>query len=1511
MYLKLLSRTFFFLSLSVFLNGQEETPLSGVINVYAAVVDIDECANTLIVDDPSGFESDMQVILIQMKGASINQDNDDDFGSIEDQGAAGLYEKNKIIAIDNNRITLERTLFNAYDPQSALQLVSMPVYENAITVDTVRAQPWDGSTGGIVAFQVQDQLRIDAPIDVTGQGFRGGEAVIVNSSCNFTIDPGNFAYPEGNWRAAPKGESIAEFVPAKEWGKGSQASGGGGGNDHNAGGGGGGNVTAGGMGGRNNAPGIFDCTGNHPGRGGKPLPNDVERIYMGGGGGAGHSNNTTEAISGGNGGGIVMIFAPAITRLNTGIYADGQSPGTGEGDGGGGAGAGGTIMLEVFNLPDNILMHAFGGNGASIDNRGQNRCMGPGGGGSGGRIMISLPISGPTPNFQVNGGQAGRTLNSSSCSTGSNGAEAGENGEVVTFSGFAESSDFFTPTAIQDQTTRALVCEGNPVLLQVETSGNNLTYQWQINRGSGFMNLNNDASFSGVRSRFLSIAETTPDILNAEFRLLIEDDCGQQLTSEIITVEVGEVPDVNFSLELDQLTLNVISVTPEDAEEYRWDFGDGNTSTERTPTHVYDQAGDYDVKLVVRNACGSDSLTQFIPARGSAPTADFTYSDTTGCLPVTVNFSNASTPDADSFQWNFQGGTPATATSTDPSVVYNMPGVYQVRLVVTDAFGTSDTLARTIRIVVPPKPEADFEFVLDGLNVTFDNLSENADRAEWDFGDGSTSTELSPVHDFPADGSYEVRLIAGNACGSDTTSTTIEVKAPPQAGFVVAQVNGCSPVQITFQSTSTGEIDRYAWSFQNGEPEFSTEENPTVTYNQSGAFEVVLVVSNEGGSTNAVQLVEVNLADPPVADFEGGLTDILTLSLKSTATEADSLYWIFGADTFAQIAADSFFSYTFPAPGSYQYGLIAKNQCGMDTLMAQVELDGIPQAEMTVEVDSGCAPLQVEISSPFFSPPLNQYLQGGGATGVDIASFEPDENGVVKGTVDASAGRDSIQIRLRVGSQYGSDTLILNIPIDIDPLPRAAFSFANTNNTVSFNNQSTDSDAFLWDFGDGSTSSSANPGHTYDSLGDYEVRLIAFNDCGQDTIIQSIRINNAPAAGFEIEREGDCAPIQFRLIDRSIGLIDTVYYEFVGPKVVPVEEENGLYEVMEAGELFITMVVENELGRDEVTQSLQLAGFPVADFSSFMDDLTVTFTDESSDADAVLWDFGDGSQSQDRNPVYAYAEEGEYVVSLIVRNGCGEDTLMRNITVGSPLVAKFTALNSFGCAPHLVQFRNRSTGNINAINWSFPGGSPASSTEMEPQVIYTNPGVYPVTLTVEGPLGTNSVTIEDFIRIVDFPDADFSYEVDGFQVRFTNLSMNAESYRWDFGDGSTSTAENPVHTYSRGGLFTVTLNASIATCGNSVTMNIPVMLSEVEDAFSSPDLKVFPNPARGVLFIETNQLDLFPIQLELISARGQLLERLEMSSSRQIDISRYPAGLYYLRLRNAERQWIGKLVHLR
>ncbi len=461
----LLIFTFFAVSETAF--GQT-TNISGVVNSYFKIIDVIPAKNCVRVSDPSGLSQNDKVMLVQMKGATINTTNNSSFGDVTSINNAGNYEINQVCRINEDSVFFSFTILNDYTPTGKVQLVRMPVFTNAIVTDSLKAAPWDNATGlgGVLAIQVVGELTLNAPVSALGAGFKGGSFVTSSGDCSTFFPANGFYYNANNsspQNGAFKGEGVYEITANNQsGGRGALANGGGGGNNHNNGGGGGANLTAGGAGGGNSSS--VGCQGNYNGQGGKALnAASGQKIYLGGGGGAGHANNTTVSTGGGNGGGIIFIQSGTIVGNDQKIISNGKSGGNTTGDGASGGGAGGTIIISASTYTGNLAIEANGGQGGNEDNELINgRCYGGGGGGSGGTIYFNNV---PPVIYIVNGGTAGSITNSLNCSSLINGipGDAGQSFTNYNFNASTTLANFcgiilpvklisFTAKNISDQT---------------------------------------------------------------------------------------------------------------------------------------------------------------------------------------------------------------------------------------------------------------------------------------------------------------------------------------------------------------------------------------------------------------------------------------------------------------------------------------------------------------------------------------------------------------------------------------------------------------------------------------------------------------------------------------------------------------------------------------------------------------------------------------------------------------------------------------------------------------------------------------------------------------------------------------------------------------------------------------------------------------------------------------------------------------------------------------------------
>jgi PKD repeat protein len=252
---------------------------------------------------------------------------------------------------------------------------------------------------------------------------------------------------------------------------------------------------------------------------------------------------------------------------------------------------------------------------------------------------------------------------------------------------------------------------------------------------------------------------------------------------------------------------------------YRWNFGDGGTSTAQNPTHTYTTLGTFDVVLTVSNANCSDSIVHQVSVLPKAPIADFdTIPD--GCEPVTISIKNTSLnteAPGTTYRWDFGDGSISTAKN--PEYSYFDPGIYRVELTVTGPGGTSSK-SQVVKVFASPRAYFEisptFVFVNDE-QVRAYNLSQGADSYLWEFGDGDTSKVKEPFHKYMEAGVYDVTLWAyknngnGNICTDKfVLSPGVTVEPAGEVRFsTVFTPNKDGPIEKTDLPTGGTEIDQF------------------------------------------------------------------------------------------------------------------------------------------------------------------------------------------------------------------------------------------------------------------------------------------------------------------------------------------------------------------------------------------------------------------------------------------------------------------------------------------------------------------------------------------------------------------------------------------------------------------------------------------------------------------------------------------------------------------------------
>ncbi|MEO1449191.1 MAG: PKD domain-containing protein, partial [Bacteroidota bacterium] len=494
-------------------------------------------------------------------------------------------------------------------------------------------------------------------------------------------------------------------------------------------------------------------------------------------------------------------------------------------------------------------------------------------------------------------------------------------------------------------------------------------------------------------------------------------------------------------------------------------------------------------------------------------------------------------------------------------------------------------------------------------------------------------------------------------------------------------------------------------------------------------------------------------------------------------------------------------------------------------------------AQFSADVVSGCSPLTVRFTD--------------NSTGTIHTWFWDFGNGNTSQFDDVIAvyttpGTYTVSLTVTDTVNGSSDTRTEVAYITVFSDPAADFTADSTSGcaplTVTFSDATIPGDGTLnswtWDYGDGTVGTGAPSTHVYTTAGTYTVTLVVEDDNGcQDTRIYNdlITVTDVANVDFTAAPQTACsAPLTVNF-NSTVTPAGSYTYQWDFGDGNGSTQANPNHTYLSNGDYTVTLTITDGSGCQEVVQkdnyviiNQPTAAFAAAD-SSVCSGRAVQFINNSVGADSYTWDFGDGNSSNATNPTHTYTVPGTYTVTLTANNsaGCSDFAVGSNIiTVFVAPAPSFSVSNNIGCdIPLLVSFTDNSVGNIIAWDWDFGNGN--FSTGQNPITTYTVPGSYTVSMAVTTSDGCQATeTIPDLV-LLQAPDADFiTGTTDGcapLTVPFFDQSVSPADpitgWLWNFGDGNFSTAQNPAHTYTVAGQYTVTLTVTTASgCTNTETL---------------------------------------------------------------------------------------------
>ena len=901
---------------------------------------------------------------------------------------------------------------------------------------------------------------------------------------------------------------------------------------------------------------------------------------------------------------------------------------------------------------------------------------------------------------------------------------------------------------------------------------------------------------------------------------------------------------------------------------WKWDLGNGTISYLQNPSTTYSASGSYPVKLIVTNTNGSDSIIQKFVVN-ALPVADFRASDTTGCFPLNVRFTDKSLSGSGTvttWSWDFGDGT--LSDKQNPVHTYTSAGSFTVVLNVTNSNGCSKSLARSSYINLQNGVKAGFSYTSPAgchapatVNFTNETVGTGTIKYSWDFGNGKTSAEENPVTMYDKAGGYTVKLIAVNSLGC--SDTLIKPNAV-NIGFVKADFARpdtiCAGTAFRLINTSTPSafVSSY-WDF--GDGTFSDSANPLKTYAAPGTYTVKLLT--DFGSCRDSISKPVNVLSQPAPAFSAvnnmGCSVPLTVTFRNTSNNGVSYLWNFGDGATSTLENPV---HTYTKAGSYTVSLTIKNAAGCPGAVIKENFVKTTGPKITALKNlpfKGCIPASVTTGAIINGNLLGSTYLWNFGDGTISTDSVPSHTYTVAGNYN---------IKLTYTTAEGcTDTLTVKNAVQVGNKPAAQFSADPRDvcavTPVTFTDLSSGAPAqtWLWNFGDGQTSIEQNPVHVYGNAGKFTVILIAYNFGCSDTLKKPAYINvRPPIPKFDTAfRCND--PLTRNFIDKSIGAT-TWLWDFgdgtnsTDAKVTHTYAAPGTYPVT----LKVTNATcENTLKKDVVVIKEQ--GSLGTDITESCINSKVVFTVANvnpANISSYTWYFNGLSlpPTSGSNPVTSiYSTAGVRYPAAVTTNKLNcKDTLTAAVPVtiyGAK--AGFGSTNAGTCLSNTVNFIDSTvtdgTHPVIGWTWNYGEGAAQAYTSSPFSHNYAATGNYNVKLMVKDSYGcTDSITKPSFVSITK-PVAGFTASDTAIcpkaAITFKNTSKGVgAAYYWQFGDGTTSADVSPAHTYAEPGSYRVRMLMTDKNgCSDSAFANIKISTAvavfALSDTFSTcPPLTV-------------------------------------------------------------------------
>lgn len=661
------------------------------------------------------------------------------------------------------------------------------------------------------------------------------------------------------------------------------------------------------------------------------------------------------------------------------------------------------------------------------------------------------------------------------------------------------------------------------------------------------------------------------------------------------------------------------------------------------------------------------------------------------------------------------------------------------------------------------------------------------------------------------------------------------------AEFTADNWTGCGTayVQFTNQSTPTGGTA--SWDFGDGGAKASLW-NPARSFTKPGSYVITLTVTFPNGQTstashtvNVYKKPEVKFATTPLT----GCTP-LNVSFQDQSTPGDgtiaSINWDFGD---GNGATGSTASYTYNTGGAIKATSIVANSFGCTNSAEQIlNVNATPNVAFTSNNQGGCkSPTTVNFTNTTTlnttSPVPVSYTWDFGDGTATSADMNPTHTYTKAGafTVKLTATANGCTKTLEKPAYI----LIATMQADFEPVESLC---ANTTIHLTNTTKPAPSSA-TWTFPDGTVQNSVDAVKTFTTPGDYSIIMKAITADGcEATTTKTIHIAAPPKASFSILPPAACTvPVNASFNPTSTG-VATWLWDFGDGGTD--NTSNPLHKYTAEGTYPVKLTATSAEGCVVVANSSIKIQKPTIIINPSANigcvPIDISFNPTIASADPVTkynWDFGDGKTSTQKIPVNTFTAQGNYNVTLTIttQGGCTQSATVI-IRVGTPVNVDFSVDKTSGCQPTVFNFTNLSNPPGTEWIWIFQenDGVNGSSTAQNPGYVSHSNGKHDVTLIVNNNGCMTQRTKLDVFEI--FPPV-AKFEVldpncsNVLQRTFRDLSdfgaSTTKKWKWDFGDNTSSTDQNPIHPYASKGQYTVTLTVDNGSCTSKWTETVNII----------------------------------------------------------------------------------------